>query len=528
MENLNQPQSVAKPTRAASDKRAFSVGGLIDRFLAVISSVPFGIIQLVILLTLSMIGMLIQQQELDTFAKYFAGLTPAERMVYGQLGFFDIYHAGYFNFLLLLLSLNIILASIDHFPKAWKLMRRKKLTATPGFTQAMRTKHEPVEMPGSSRAELVEKAREAARALKYKTTITEKDNRTTIFAERGAWNRMGAYAVHVSLLTIFAGGMLTSGALSGLSPKLASHQGGMWVQTGKSDDKILRNVFNLDQVGQQAVELPFTVECLDIRQTLIDKTKSIASSNTIDWFTKVKITDKQSGKVEEALIHMNKPYDWGGGWFGAGYRMFQASTMEMGSARFVNLKVTPNGGGAAQDIQVPLNGEAKLADGTKVRYFEFVPDFQLTQQGVESASGEYNNPAAHLEIIKANDETERIWVFSEEFQKQLESNPTLKAKLSKETGFNFLLKDFEKASQAHMLSIQYDPGASWFYLGSAMLCTSLLGVFFFSHQRLWIVCEEGKVSMGGDANRNRLAFEDRMKRIAARIQGIKHEEDRQD
>lgn len=528
MENLNQPQSVTKPTGVASPKSSYGASNVIDRFLAVISSVPFGIILLVTLLTLSMIGMLIQQQELDTFAKYFAGLTPAERLVYGQLGFFDIYHAGYFNFLLLLLSLNIILASIDHFPKAWKLMMRKKLTASPGFTQAMRTKHDPIVLPGLSQAELVERAREAARALKYKTTVTEKDNRTTIFAERGAWNRMGAYAVHVSLLTIFAGGMLTSGALSGLSPQLASHQGGMWVQTGKSDDKILRNVFNLDQVGQQAVELPFTVECLDIRQTLIDKTKSISSSNTIDWFTKVKITDKQSGKVEEALIHMNKPYDWGGGWFGAGYRMFQASTMEMGSARIVNLQVTPVGGGAAQDIQVPLNGEAKLADGTKVRYFEFVPDFQLTQQGVDSASGEYNNPAAHLEIIKANDETERIWVFSEEFQKQLETNPTLKAKLSKETGFNFLLKDFEKASQAHMLSIQYDPGASWFYLGSAMLCTSLLGVFFFSHQRLWIVCEDGKISMGGDANRNRLSFEDRIKRIAARIQGIKHEEDGQD
>jgi cytochrome c biogenesis protein len=517
MENLNQPRSVAKPTTAVVEKRSIGIGNVIDRFLAVISSVPFGIILLVILLTLSMIGMLIQQQELDTFAAYFASLTPAERLIYGRLGFFDIYHASYFNFLLLLLSLNIILASIDYFPKAWKNMRKKKLIATPGFTQAMRTKHEPVEMPNLNRAALVERAKDAARALGYKTTVTDKDNRTTIFAEKGAWNRMGAYAVHVSLLTIFAGGMLTS---------LKSQQGGMWLQTGKSDDKILRNVFNLDQVGQQAVELPFTVECLDIRQTLIDKSKSISSSNTIDWFTKVKITDKQSGKVEEALIHMNKPYDWGGSLFGAGYRMFQASTMEMGSARNINLKVTPVTGGAAQDIQVPLNGEAKLADGTRVRYFEFVPDFQLTQQGVDSASGDYNNPAAHVEIVRANDETERIWVFAGEFQKQLESNPTLKSKLTKETGYNFLLTDFEKASQAHMLSIQYDPGANWFYLGSAMLCTSLLLVFFFSHQRLWIVCEDGKVFMGGDANRNRLAFEDRIKRIAARIQGIQHEEER--
>ncbi|MBL8204778.1 MAG: cytochrome c biogenesis protein ResB, partial [Blastocatellia bacterium] len=169
------------------------------------------------------------------------------------------------------------------------------------------------------------------------------------------------------------------------------------------------------------------------------------------------------------------------------------------------------------------------ADGTTIRYFEFVPDFQLTQQGqVDSASGEYNNPSAHVEVIKPDGEKARAWVFTEEFQKQLESNTTLKSRLAGETGFNFLLMDFEKASQAHMLSIQYDPGANWFYLGSAMLCTSLLLVFFFSHQRLWIVCEDGKVFMGGDANRNRLAFEDRIKRIAARIQGINHEEERQD
>lgn len=505
MENLNQPQPVAKTARTVPEKKSFSVGVLIDRFLAVISSVPFGIILLVILLSLAMLGMLIQQQELDTFATYFANLTPAERMIYGRLGFFDVYHAGYFNFLLLLLSLNIILASIDYFPKAWKVMRRKKLTASPGFTQSMRIKHEPIELPQLSREALVERAKEAAKALKYKVSVTDKDNRTTIFAERGAWNRMGAYAVHVSLLTVFAGGMLTS---------LKSHTGGMWVQTGKTDDKVMRNVFNLDQVGQQALELPFTVECLDIRQTLVDKTKFIDSGNTLDWFTKIKITDKETKHSEEALIHMNKPYDY------RGYRMFQASTQEMGGARNVKLRVTPEGG-APEEVTIPLNSEAKLADGTIVRYIEFIPDFQLTPQGqVDTASGQYNNPSAHLEVNKPNGDKGRVWAFDEKFQQQIESDPTLKAKLTAPSGPKFVLLDFEKASQAHMLSIQYDPGSNWFYLGSAMLCTSLFLVFFFSHQRLWIVCENGKVYMGGDANRNRLAFDDRIKRIAARIQGI--------
>jgi hypothetical protein len=45
----------------------------------------------------------------------------------------------------------------------------------------------------------------------------------------------------------------------------------------------------------------------------------------------------------------------------------------------------------------------------------------------------------------------------------------------------------------------------------------LIGVFFFSHQRLWIVVEDGNVYLGGDANRNRLGFEDRAKKIAGLI-----------
>ena len=102
---------------------------LIDGFLGALSSIPFGIVLLILLIVACMIGMLIQQQELETFTNYYAELTPAEKIVYGNLGFFDIYHAWYFNVLLLLLSLNIILASIDHFPAAWSYFKRKKLTA---------------------------------------------------------------------------------------------------------------------------------------------------------------------------------------------------------------------------------------------------------------------------------------------------------------------------------------------------------------------------------------------------------------
>src|SRR6185503_18714778 len=113
--------------REAIKQRTKPIG---DRILDFLSSVRFGVTLLCTLVVLSMIGMLIIQQNVQGFDAYYASLTPAEKLVYGSLGFFDIYYSWYFKFLLLTLSLNIILASIDRFPSAWTYISKPKLTAT--------------------------------------------------------------------------------------------------------------------------------------------------------------------------------------------------------------------------------------------------------------------------------------------------------------------------------------------------------------------------------------------------------------
>src|SRR5688572_30640324 len=114
--------------REAVKSRTKPIG---DRVLDRMSSVRLGVIFLCALVALSMIGMLIIQQNVDGFDSYYASLTPAEKMVYGYLGFFDIYYSWYFKLLLLALSLNIILASIDHWETMWKhYFSQPKFTAT--------------------------------------------------------------------------------------------------------------------------------------------------------------------------------------------------------------------------------------------------------------------------------------------------------------------------------------------------------------------------------------------------------------
>ena len=105
-------------------KRGESV---VSKFLRLVCSVRLGVVLLCLLGLACLIGMLIMQQNVDGFENYYAALTPSQRLLYGKLGFFNIYHAWYFNALLCMLSLNIILASIDRFPKTWKFVSKPQV-----------------------------------------------------------------------------------------------------------------------------------------------------------------------------------------------------------------------------------------------------------------------------------------------------------------------------------------------------------------------------------------------------------------
>jgi cytochrome c biogenesis protein len=501
----------AEKAESKGGRKSSGLSVVIDGFLNLLSSVPFGIVLLVLLIIACMTGMLIQQQELETFPAYYAALTPAEKIVYGRLGFFDIYHAAYFNLLLLLLSLNIILASIDHFPASWSFVMRKKLTASPTFAMAQKFK-EKVELPQHERRQLSERAIAAARRMRFRARVTEADDRTTIFAERGVWNRLGAYVVHIGLLTIFFGYFLTS----------RGHTGSLDAMPGRKSDTMAKNEFSVNNstmehaIGTRELKLPFTVECLDFQQKLINKNGSLDQTNTLDWITRVRIVDPEIGKTTDAIVHLNSPLDY------RGYRFFQASYRPPYNARVIKLRVTPLNatinGGQPQEVTVERNGEASLADGTRLQYSVFNPSFSVgsDQQVQMSVPDEYENPAAHLAYVMPDGKAGEVWAFNEAYANSVANAPFMK-KFMDNGAYQFVLTDFEKAPTASVLSVQYDPGARVVYVGFTILCLTLIAVFFFSHQRLWIVVEDGNVYLGGDANRNRLGFEDRAKKVAALI-----------
>ncbi|MEK7722982.1 MAG: cytochrome c biogenesis protein ResB [Acidobacteriota bacterium] len=465
---------------------------IFNRILDFFSSVRFGVTLLVTLVVLSIVGMVVVQQNVSGFDGFFAGLTPAEKLVFGTLGFFDIYHSWYYNLLLLILSLNIVLASIDRIPTAWAFISKPKIEATRAWLLHQKQNAE-VKISGEDKTS---KVSQIFKKNGFSAKVTEKNGRIHIFGEKGRWNRMGAYIVHVALLMLFLGHFV---ALQ------TGFDADVQFELGQKNNQIQIIQFNLDKQERYSAQLPFTITCTDIQQKLIDPRGSIEVNNTMDWRTQIKIDDPQYGETI-ADVSLNKPFSY------RGYRFFQASAITVGAARRMTLEFTPENGGQPVKVELARNGEAALPDGTKIKFEQFWSDFVAGQP--ESPTNEYQNPAVKIKILNSNNQSFDAYAFAN----QLPGDAPIGKAVG---GYKIKLVDYEKSPLAHVLSIKYDPYNGHFvawYLGGFGLMFALVFVFFIAHQRVWALIDGDNVVLGGNTNRNHLAFEDKFKKLVSELQ----------
>jgi cytochrome c biogenesis protein len=421
--------------------------------------------------------------------------------------------------LLAITGLNIILASIDRFPTAWQYIRKPKLTASPKFIAAQMFNAEALEPDNPKRVS--ESVQKAWRKHGFRGRISEENNRLTVFAQRYKWNRLGAYVVHVALLTIFTGGFLTSRYGMG---------GPMEIRPGKVSREFAVSEVALDGARMTPAVLPFDIECTDLQQKLIRPEGGLEASNTIDWLSSIRIIDKERNVQKDMVVHMNNVGDY------RGYRFFQTQFQPLGNARQITISFEPAGGeGAAlAPVTIGRSGSATIPGIGTVRYVNFYSDFDVDDSGPTTLSGEYNNPAAQLEIVGEDGKRSMSFAFNPQLSDQYLSKAN--EKIGKEGGENpllvnghkVILRDFEKVSLSHTLTIQYDPGRTPVYIGFTLLILALCGVFFFSHQRMWAVIEPNgkgsKIYFGGNTNRNRPAFESRFKLLVQSVTGGSNDE----
>ena len=286
--------------------------------------------------------------------------------------------------------------------------------------------------------------------------------------------------------------------------------GNLPLAPGETSNQIRETVVDLDRINEVTKQLPFDVTFTDIEQKLIRKEGTLSASNTLDWITR--FTINEGGETTSAVSQMNRPFDY------RGYRFFQASFVSTGRARNILVTATPADGSAPQSVTIDRNGSATLADGTVIRFSEFRGNFSIGPEDPNDDTSSYPNPAAVLQVVPPGGTVQTAYAFGP----QMANIPIAGKPVA---GYTYRLTDFEKVSDRHILSVQRDPGSNVVYVGFILLFLTLVGVFFFSHQRVWVAIDknengENSIIAAGNTNRNQNAFDEKFHRFVDELRAV--------
>ncbi len=363
-----------------------------------------------------------------------------------------MYGSWWFLALLGLLSTNLIVCSIDRFPEVWKQIKADGLD-TP-FTRLKKMGRKNEWQSSSSLEATILKLAAKLNRSSWKSSSRNSDGGTLLFAQKGAWSRIGVYVVHTSILVIFVGAII--GELSGF-------KGNVMIPETQQTDTIF--TFN----GNETIDLGFTVRC--------DSFILEVYPNGMPKKYRSELTLLENGKeLFQAPIEVNSPLKY------RGITLYQASYE--GYQDFM-IKVTNKGSGNSKTTLIPFQEQGEW------------PQEGLTF-GVINADGT-GQSVSRLKIWFSDNKgaPSVLWL------KDGES-----ATVERESGTYLLTA---KQMYATGLQVSKDPGVWVVYLGCGLMLLGLVIAFFMSHQRIWLFLkeEESGVSIlfAGSANKNRVGFE---------------------
>lgn len=476
-----------KASTAVADGKTRSAG-LGGRAWSFFNSVKLTLFILITLAIVCIFGTFIQQGEsLDTYIQEYgefgANLIRA-------LNLDDMYHSNWFASLLVLLSINITVCTIDRFPAKWKTLTNeatpidtsiiKRLSNRDSFTASAYTP----EMKDAVAALLTRRG--------FKVRSEEEGGTASIYAWRGKLGRFGSDFTHLSLLIILVGAII--GIKWGYRDFRPIFEGGI-VDVPQVDfylklDKFWIDYYDSGQIKQYNSNL-----------TVIENGKELFTKQI--W-------------VNEPLLYK-------------GIRFYQSS---YGTAydrvKEANLLMVKRVPGTEMEISEPVTilwkGDGKIP-GTPytAKLIGYVSDFVYgapdyiydDELRVTSLSRDSNNPAIWLEIYEGEKLISDNWIFLN-YPLQYDSR-------IKDTDYELVLASYIP-TQFSGISVTKDPGTNVVWVGTIIMCLGTYFSFFVFYRRVWVRLEQKnsatEVSLGGMINKNNIVFEREFKELAAEARTV--------
>lgn len=479
------------------------------------SSVKLAVVLLIILAIVSIIGTIIEQNQ--PTEQYLREYSASTVRLFEALGFFDMYHTWWFVLLLMLLTANLTVCTLDRFPRTWEIIKAPLKPLDDDMLKALPFKKEVALKLGMDKAEA--RISQALRARRYKFLVTAGSGVFQFYTQKGVYSRLGVYITHASIILIFIGGLI--GAFFGFKGFLNLPEGEasnvVYIRNEPMWDRLMDGLgVSRSQVvydprgGVPAMPLGFYIRCNNFEVDYYQSDHGPTGMPS-EYYSDLSVFDLRGRKIMDKRIEVNDPLTY------RGITFYQSSygTMPGASGKIVlNIRSKTDSG----------PGETVILDPGQSVYVGSI-DRSIKVLGIaafgvrDQATGEVNffrsrndelvNPAVEIEVAKSGRP-----LYKTTLLKVDQGEPYMPE--------NYIISyaDYWGARYTG-LQVTKDPGVWIVYAGFILLCIGPLIAFFGSHKKLWVRLQERKGQVfamaAGTANRNRMGFEREFNELVGEI-----------
>jgi len=484
--------------------------GVIDQLIAFFASLKLTIFLFLLLAGTSILGTFIPQNAdprayLQTFGEFLFRL-------FSVFGVFDIYHSWWFRLLIVLLTLNIIVCSIDRLSSVWK----RVFTVKKRFAKGRFHNAPSIEFILESHFNEFRKEAEALVHSRYRhmeTRVEEKE--ATLFGERWRWTRLGVYIVHLSVVLLLLGSLVGS---------IFGFDGFVRIPEGETVSSIrLRN-------RAEPLPLPFQLRCDDF------DVRFYPNGAPEEFRSDLVIVENGQETVKKSII-VNDPLRY------KGINIFQSSYGEIRDNPMMGgtdkpdsseeavvtsitdalLQVMVNETGMAYQVPVKLGEPVKLpANLGQFTYTGLIPHAKFGGHDIgEALTGI---------LTRTGDEPEEVLLSIRfaSFDKMRGGKlfitvlaPNAETLAGEDIHSYTETAGADERSYWTGLEVTRDPGVPLVYLGFCLMIAGCFAAFFMPHEQVMVtVAKRGQksaVTVAATAYRNRISMQQKVRRLALQL-----------
>lgn len=436
--------------------------GFFPSLWAGLSSVRLTILLLIVLAVASIFGTLIPQN--GTPEEYLRIYKFSTYKILRILGLLDMYHSGWFIFLLALLSLNLVVCSLKRWPSVRRFFSQPEIKPVEGQWKATAPgRRFSLSLPAKDSLAKIQGGLLHAFA---RPRVLQDQGAWYLFAEKGKLSRLGFYCIHLSILIILLGAMIGS---------FFGFRGYVNIVEGETADRVfLRS-------GQQVQSLGFKVKLEQFSVSFYPTGAPREFKSTIT------ILEGERKILTEAIL-VNHPLTY------KGISLYQSSygvdsvekvaleVVERASRRGFTLSAQPG-----VRVEIPGTPNSLVLN-------RFIPDLQGMGPAFQGVLLEGERPVENLVILQGH----------REFVPQ------------KPGRFEFRIRELQPKYYSG-LQVNRDPGVWVVWVGCFLMMAGFYMTFFMSHRRIWVRIMEKRgetlVEMAGSSHRNRVDFEKELDRV---------------